>query len=77
MLRYGELGLFLAPFALYAAWWLLGARVSGRLLAAGVALLVLLALATAWFGLGNRLPAGRTYAPAEWRHGIVEQGHGR
>ncbi len=76
MLRFAELGLFFAPFALFAAWWLAGARASRRALAAGIILVLLLAALTVWISLGNRLPIGTTYMPAEWKHGVVVQGHG-
>jgi len=65
ILRYAEIGLFLAPFALFGVWWALGRRATGRMLWATVAVVAALAATTVWYGLGHRLPAGSRYVPAQ------------
>ncbi len=75
MLRLSEVALFMAPFALAASWWLLGTR--GRaFLWTAVGVLVVLAAATAWFGLGGALPRGHAYVPARLDGGHIVAGHG-
>jgi len=76
MLRFAEIGLFLVPFALYAAWWVLGQRATAGLLWATAVLLAVLAAATIWYGLERSLPAGTHYEPAQLRDGVVVSGHG-
>ena len=76
MLRYAEIGFFLLPFLLYAAWRLLGTRATSGLLWTGVVVLVLLAAATVWFGLDRGLPPGARYVPAQLRSGNIVPGHG-
>jgi hypothetical protein len=76
MLRYAEIGFFLLPFGLYAAWWVLGARATAGLVWATVGLVIVLAAVTVWYGLERSLPAGTTYVPAELKGGTVVQGHG-
>lgn len=75
MLRLSELGLFLAPFALFAAWWLLGSR--ARWLAwtvlGGIALVL---VALVWLALATGLPRGGTYIPARLQGGRIIPGHG-
>lgn len=65
MLRYVEIGFFLLPFALFGAWWVLGARASRRVLWGAVLVAGLLAVATVWYGLEHSLPAGSKYVPAQ------------
>ncbi|CAH2600087.1 conserved protein of unknown function [Rhodovastum atsumiense] len=77
MLRLAEIGLFLVPFALYAAWRLLGARASAALVWGTVLAVGLLAGVTVWYGLERSLPAGVQYVPAEIHDGTIVQGHGR
>lgn len=76
MLRFAEIGLFLAPFVLYAAWRVLGARATGGLIWGGAAVIVLLVASTIWFGLEHSMPAGTRYVPAQMQDGRIVSGHG-
>jgi hypothetical protein len=77
MLRFVEIGLFLAPFALYVAWRLAGARAPTKLVVAAALVLVVVGGGLAWFGLSSHLPAGSAYVPAELQGGArTGPGHG-
>jgi hypothetical protein len=76
MLRFSEIGLFLVPFVLYGTWLVLGARTPPALVWSAVALIVLLAVGTVWFGLANRLDRGEKYVPAQVVDGQIVEGHG-
>ena len=75
-MRWAELGLFLSPFLLYAAWRLAAARAQPALLWGAVALVACLAAGTLWYGLTRRLPPGSTYVPAQLEDGRIVPGHG-
>jgi hypothetical protein len=77
MVRFAEIGFFLVPFLLFAAWWVLGARATAGLLWASAAAVALLAAVTIWYGLERSLPAGTPYVPAQVHDGVVVPGHGR
>jgi hypothetical protein len=76
MLRFAEIGLFLVPFVLYATWLVLGARTPPALVWGAVALILLLAVGTVWFGVANRLDRGEKYVPAQVVDGQIVEGHG-
>ena len=76
MLRFAEIGFFLVPFALYGAWWLLGARATTGLIWAAAVVLVVLAATTIWYGMEHSLPAGTRYVPAQLHDGRSVSGHG-
>lgn len=76
MLRFAEFGLFLAPFALYAAWRLLGARATPWLLWSGAAAVAVVAAVLIWYGLARSLPPGTRYVPAQLKGGTIVEGHG-
>jgi 4-amino-4-deoxy-L-arabinose transferase-like glycosyltransferase len=76
MLRFAEFGLFLLPFAVYAAWRFLGVRASARVVWAAVAIFVSLVVAVVWYGLNARLDRGETYVPAHLQDGRIVPGHG-
>ncbi len=76
MLRYAEIGFFLLPFALYAAWRVLGTRATPALLGAAAALVLLLGATVIWYGMDNSMPAGTRYVPAQVRGGQIVPGHG-
>jgi hypothetical protein len=75
VVRLTEIALFLAPFALAAAWWVLGWR-SRWVVWAAVGSLAVLALSLAWFGTAQRLPHGSRYVPARVENGRIVNGHG-
>jgi hypothetical protein len=75
MLRYAEIGLFLLPFAVFGAWWALGARATRKMLWATVAVVALLAATTVWYGLGHRL-VGSRYVPAQISNDAALPRHG-
>lgn len=75
MLRFAEILLFLAPFALYAGWRILGERAARWLPWAALAFLaVIVALVIAWRGI-NAEPPGAVYVPAQVRGGDVVPAH--
>lgn len=76
MLRFAEIGLFLFPFVLYAAWRVLGARATTGLIWASAVVLAVLAASTVWYGTEHSLPAGTNYVPAKLHDGTIVSGHG-
>ncbi len=76
MLRFTEIGLFLVPFALYAAWRIMGPRLPPAIFWAALALTAAMAVGTIWFGLTNRLDPDEVYAPAHLENGVIVGGHG-
>ena len=76
MLRFTEIGLFLVPFALFAAWRIMGPRLPATVFWGGLALTGAMAGATVWFGQANKLETGEAYAPARLENGVVIGGHG-
>ena len=76
MLRFAEIGLFLAPFVLYGAWRILGARATVGLIWTTAAVVGLLAAMTIWYGTERSLPPGTRYVPPQLHDGVVVSGHG-
>jgi hypothetical protein len=76
MLRLSEIGLFLAPFALYVTWLYLGRRAPPVFVWSAVALILALCVGTVWFGIANRLGRGEAYVPAHVVDGRIVAGHG-
>jgi hypothetical protein len=76
MLRLAEFGLFLFPFAVYAAWLLFGVRASARVVWATAATFAALAAATIWYGLSERLDRNEVYVPAHLENGQIVPAHG-
>jgi hypothetical protein len=75
MIRILEILLFLAPFAMFAAWRLLtpNAELGPRQLTmAGVVLAVFIALLV-WLRMEDAEPADRAYVPARLQDGIVTE----
>jgi hypothetical protein len=75
-MRWAELALFLAPFALYAAWRIAAAQARPAILWGAVAALLLVVTATVWTGVTGRLSRDDAYVPAQWEHGAIVPGHG-
>jgi hypothetical protein len=63
-MRWAELALFLVPFALYAAWRLSAVVARPWLVWAVLALALLLAAGTVWYGLSRSVPPTDAYVPA-------------
>jgi peptidoglycan/LPS O-acetylase OafA/YrhL len=76
MLRFAEIGLFLAPFALFLVWRLLASRVRPALLWIGTVVLVALAGMAVGFGLHERMDPHARYVPAHMVDGRIVPGHG-
>ncbi len=76
MLRFAELGLFLAPFALFLVWRLLSPRVRPALLWIGTVVLVALAGMAVGFGLHERMDPHARYVPAHLEDGRIVPGRG-
>ena len=65
MLRFLEVGLFLVPFATFAAWRANGGGTpSPALLGAVLGVMLLLAASLVWFGSYGTLGPGEAYVPA-------------
>jgi type II secretory pathway component PulM len=75
-MRWAEIALFCAPFALYAAWRLAAALARPAIVWGTVAVVAVLALGTIWAGLSRRLERGETYVPAHTVNGRIVPGHG-
>ncbi len=75
MIRLAEIGLFLAPFALYITWLIAGARTPRWLVWGTVVSTLAMAAGTIWFGLIHALPPGTTYEPAHVVDGVIVPGH--
>ena len=75
-MRWAELALFLVPFALYAAWRISAVVARPSLVWGTLALVLLLAAGTVWFGLSRRMPPGDAYVPARVVDGQVVPGKG-
>lgn len=71
MLRLSEIALLLMPFAVFAAWRVLGRGrdVPGHALTAAGFALAVCASALIWFGLSRALPPNTPYVPAQLGHG--------
>ena len=76
MLRFVEVGLFLAPFAVYGLWLFVGRRFSTRFMLITVIGLAIISVATIFYGLERSLPPQERYVPARMENGRIVQGHG-
>jgi hypothetical protein len=76
MLRLAEVVLFLAPFGLFLAWWLAGARASPALVWVAGLLLIVVGGGVVWYGLDRSLPRDAAYVPARLEGGTIVPGHG-
>ena len=75
-MRWAELGLFLAPFILYAAWRLAAAWARPAVAWGALAAVGALMAATLWTGLSHRLDRDAIYVPAHMQDGRMVAGHG-
>ena len=75
MLRFAEIGLFLVPFGLYAAWLANGARLPRAAIWVAVAATAVMVAGVVWFGVVNAVPSGARYAPARIENGVIVPGH--
>ena len=75
-MRWAEAGLFLAPFLLYAIWWLAAARARPAIVWGSAAVVLMLAVVTVWLGLARSLDRGYQYVPARLEGGQIVAGHG-
>jgi len=75
-MRWAEFSLFLVPFVLYAAWSLSARLARPWLVWAALALVVLLAGGTIFYGLSRRVDPAATYVPAHIEAGRVVPGQG-
>jgi hypothetical protein len=76
MLRFVEIGMFAAPFALYAVWLMVGRRLDSRMFWIAVIGLSVIGAGTVWFGLERSLPPDAVYVPAHIEDGRIVQGRG-
>jgi hypothetical protein len=76
MFRFAEIGMFAAPFALYAVWLILGRKLDARMFWIAVIGLLAMGAATVWFGLERSLPPDERYVPARLENGQIVPGHG-
>ncbi len=75
-MRWAEVALFLAPFALFAAWRLSASLARPSLAWGALAVLVVLTVVTVVFGLSRRVPPGDVYLPARIVDGHIVPGRG-
>jgi hypothetical protein len=75
-MRWAEIGLFLMPFVLFAAWRLAAITARPSVLWLAVVAVVLFAAGTLWLGLSRRLAPGERYVPAQMQGGRIVPGHG-
>jgi Family of unknown function (DUF6111) len=77
-MRYVELALFLAPFAIFALWRLTtpASGPSATVVATSAALLALLIAALLWFHQQGAVPPGATYVPPTLQDGRIVPAHG-
>jgi len=64
------------PFALFAAWRVLGPRLPREVVWLSLSVFLAMAIGTVWFGQARRLDAGEAYAPAQFEDGVVTEGRG-
>ncbi len=76
MLRFGEIGLFVLPFALLALWRLVAPHVRPAVLWAGTGALLLLGGSVIFYGLHERLGPHERYIPAHIEDGRIIEGTG-
>ena len=77
MLRFAELVLFLAPFAIFAAWRLVagGGGPSWKLVVTATCIVAMLAGALYWFSREEAITPDLRYVPAQLEDGHVIPGH--
>jgi hypothetical protein len=75
-MRWFEIALFLAPFALFIAWRLAVAYARLGIVWVSLAAVLLLAVATAVYGLSRRVPPTDAYVPARIEAGRIVPGQG-
>ncbi len=77
MLRLVELALFLAPFAIFIVWRLVGTKgpPSVSMIVAVACVLAVLAGALIWLSRDEALAPGSVYEPARLEEGKVISGH--
>ena len=77
MLGLIETGLFLVPIVIYAIWRISAAEggPSPRLLIAGAAAVIVLAVTLFWFIRENRMDPGTVYVPPRLEDGRLLPGH--
>ena len=74
MLRFAEIGLFLAPFALFLLWRFLSPRVRPAMLWIGTVLVVALGGIAIGYGLKERMDPHARYIPAHMQDGQIVPG---
>ncbi len=77
MLRLVEIGLFLAPFIVFAVWRFMAVEGGPpvRIVVGMACVLVLVAGALIWLSRDEALPPGVSYEPARLQDGKVVSGH--
>jgi hypothetical protein len=75
-MRWAEIFLFLVPFALFAAWRVSVAYAKPSVVWAALAVALVVASATVFFGLSRRLPSNDIYVPARIEAGKIVPGQG-
>lgn len=76
MLRFAEIGLFLAPFGLYLLWRFFAPRVRPAVLWIGMVVVVGLAGVAIGYGLKERMDPHARYVPAHFEDGLIVPGRG-
>lgn len=76
MLRLAEIGLLIAPLALFFLWRFLAPRVRPAVLWIGMVFVVALAGIAFGYGLKERMDPNARYVPAHIENGVVVQGRG-
>lgn len=76
MLRAVDLGMFLAPTALFVAWLVLGRVATLRFALAAAVIVVGLGALAAYYGMERSIPGGERYVPARLDNGRIVPGHG-
>ena len=74
MLRFAEIGFFIAPFALYATWLVMGSRAPRWAAWLAVAVTAAVAATAIAYGLRERAAPGLAYAPAHRKDGRIVPG---
>lgn len=76
MLRAIDLGMFLAPAALFVAWLALGRVATARFALAAALIVIGLGAFAAYYGIERSIPGGDRYVPARLDNGRIVPGHG-
>ena len=74
MLRFAEIGFFIAPFALYATWLVMGSRAPRWAAWLAVAVTAMVAATAVFYGLRERAAPDLAYAPAHLEDGRIVPG---